>query len=329
MICPYCNAEISNSMKFCEICGAALPVESALEDPVFDNDPNQPEQQPANNPYADAQHIEQQFDQGQYGQQPSEQQQYWQQTTEQQPFGQPGAAPMPPGVYAPAADAQVSNTPFGLAIAALVTAVLGIFPVSIVLAIIALVMNSGQKKRGEISTKQGPTKVMSIISLVLSAIMFVFTLLLGGAVVAYLASEEFNASSTGASTSASQSHSSSTTAGNATSGSDVAPSASGSAAETGSLAGTWKLTALESNGQATKPEDIELMQNMGLKMEMTLNEDGTAALTLFGVDMTGTWEKADETTVILMLDGETIVMEASGDTLVMADDGDVMTFTKQ
>ena len=77
---------------------------------------------------------------------------------------------------------QVSSAPFVLAIIALVTGLLGIFPVSLALAIIALAMNRGQKKRGEQSTKQTPTFVMALIALILSILMALATVVLGGAV---------------------------------------------------------------------------------------------------------------------------------------------------
>lgn len=167
MKCPSCGADLENPGKFCEMCGAPLPNDlSVYQDapqPQQQAQP-QPEPEPVPEPQQQAQQPEPQ-PQAQQPEPPY---------VQQQPYMQPP---------------KVSGAPFVLAIIALVTAILGLFPIALILAIIALVMNSGQKKRGEFSTKQTPTFVMGIISLILSIIMFIVTILLGGAIWIALVSD--------------------------------------------------------------------------------------------------------------------------------------------
>ena len=375
MICPNCNAVVSDSVKFCENCGAALPTSDIAQDATISADdttatlaqeadelsfPQSDSAQtsaytaqlsgdsltsgeatlnsaaqgetPSDQPYGSYDST-QQFEQQAPSQPSAGSQQTWQQPTDQpyadtqqtwqQPTDQQGFSSNPPGVYAPAdTGTQASTAPFVLAIIALVTAFLGIFPVSIVLAIIALVMNSNQKKRGEFSTKQGSTKVMSIISLVVSGLMLIATIAIGGMVATYLASGDFNTSTSGKSgiTSSVKTTSSSASSTNA--------STTSADAVMDKLVGTWKLTGLTSNGEVINADDIKLMQDMGLTVELTINKDGSASLMLFGAEMSGTWESSDGATVNFTLDGDRVISTVAGDELTMAEGSDVLVFTK-
>ena len=361
MICPNCHAEVSDSMKFCENCGSALPASSEQPPEAFSPNadqqqiPSQPESHMrTTDPYANAQHFDQQpygsYDNTQqYGQQPpsdyGNSQPFEQQPPSdygnsqpfgQQPANQPYSAPPMPGAYTPtgAGSPQPSSAPFVLSIIALVTSLLGLFPVSIILAIIALVMNSGQKKRGELSTKQSSTTIMSIISLVISAIMLILTIMVGGFVAAYVASEGLSSGSGRTGISQTSPKSSSASAGAV--GSAVGSSASSTNNQSGlnpevveKLQGTWKLTGLVSNGEITSPEDIEQMQNMGLTVELVLGVDGSASFTLFGSSMNGTWESSDGRTVVLMLEGGRIDASVTDEVIYLIDGNDELSFTKQ
>lgn len=360
MICPNCNAEISDSMKFCENCGVALPASTTQQPNVapqgespygqpsgeqqFGQQAEQPygAQQPSEQVYDAQQPAGQPYGANQYGyQQPG--QPYDAQQYGQQP-GQSGAAPTPPGVYTTSygAGPAVSSTPFVLAIIALVTSLLGLFPVSLVLAIVALVLNSGQKKRGEFSTKQTPTTVMSIISLVVSVFVLVAAIMLGGMFAAFVASEGTSAStsdrpsvsatassSTKSSSASSASASSSASAdGSESAGATAAPASSASEIMD-RLVGSWKLTGLTSDGEVANAEDIELMQDVGLTVSLDIKEDGTVDLVLFGVNMSGIWESADGVNVSMRFRGDTMNATVNGTELTLVDGEDRLTFTKQ
>ena len=229
MRCPACGAELTGAGKFCEICGSPLSVQEAtVTEPVLNN--YQPDYQA------------QQAYQGQQG--PQGQQSYFQgqqMGSQPGPYGVPpqGAAPVPPS-YGQGPQKQPSNAPFVLSIIALVTAVLGIFPVSLVLAIIALVMNSGQKKRGEMSTKHTPTFVMSLIGLILSILMAIITVFIGSVIWVAAVSGEIddivNSTSSKSSVSANNSKSSTASAAKSSSASSEKSSSAASSASAKSSA---------------------------------------------------------------------------------------------
>ena len=284
MLCPHCNAEVTEA-RFCENCGATLPVEAAAAPSVQTEQPTSPTVQP------------------------------------QQPAGQttqPGDfAPTPPS--APTAP-EPSNAPFVLAIIALVTAILGMAPISIVLAIIALVMNSGQKKRGEFSSKQTPTTVMSVISIVVSVIVTLIIAFVIGIIGVAAVNSGFD------------DHDSSTIMMNAPSSSSNSTGTETSTpiATTDDLVGKWKLSKLVQNGSATGTDELEMMQSMGLEVSLNLSEDGSATLVLFGAKMEGTWEASDPHAATLVLVGQRIPCTINADTgeLSFTEGGDELTFAK-
>ena len=155
MICPNCNAQVSDTQAFCGNCGAQLTPAAAPTQPATPVDAGY-QQTAYSAPYQP---------QGAAGQQ----------------YGQ---SPYPPGSYTQPPQQKASDTPFGLSIAGLVCALIGLFPLGFIFAIIALVMNSKQQKSGIFSTKQAPTKVMGIIGLVVSILWTVLTLIFGVALIA-------------------------------------------------------------------------------------------------------------------------------------------------
>ena len=265
MLCPHCNAEVTEA-RFCENCGATLPVEAAAAPSVQTEQPTSPTVQP------------------------------------QQPAGQttqPGDfAPTPPS--APTAP-EPSNAPF-------------------VLAIIALVMNSGQKKRGEFSSKQTPTTVMSVISIVVSVIVTLIIAFVIGIIGVAAVNGGFD------------DRDSSTIMMNASSSSSNSTGTETSTpiATTDDLVGKWKLSKLVQNGSATGTDELEMMQSMGLEVSLNLSEDGSATLVLFGAKMEGTWEAPDPHTATLLLVGQRIPCTVNVDTgeLSLTENGDEITFTK-
>ena len=248
MKCPSCGMEVAAG-KFCENCGAPLPVDEASFEPAPQPAP-QPQPQPT--------------------------------------------AQMP--MYTSPVQPQASSAPFVLAIIALVTALLGLFPISLVLAIIALAMNSGQKKRGEFSTKQTPALVMGIISLILSVLMAIFTIAIGGVVWTAVENGDYNISV--GSTSSSR---------------------SGSPWDTASESpvGTWEVESIESDGDTYNFGYSDLMRDLGMEVELVVSSDGTARLSVLDEVEAGTWEDKGAGTIEFTFGGDSVPGEISGDEITL------------
>ena len=289
MRCSVCGTEVTDGAKFCETCGAPLQASGAPTEPV------------------NAQPIGQQPAAQSYQPQPTQQmptaaQSYQQQYASGAPAA--GAAPMPSAAPSPQGNygqqKQGSNAPFVLSIIALVTAVIGLFPISLVLAIIALAMNRGQKKRGEQSTKQTPTFVMSLISLILSILVALATLALGGLVWLAVMDDEIDLDHVTESTAPAQ------------------------AAPADSPVGVWTVVSMTDGDDTYDAEYLKLMENMGITFELVIAQDGTASLEFYGESETGTWEDRGSGKVAITFDGDTVEGTVSGDELTISFDGDDM-----
>ncbi len=285
MRCPNCNVEVPDNTKFCMNCGKPLPQDQTQDiraqetQSIQGNDPFEPTQrmEQPQNAQDPAQRVNQQYQQAQTQQIPQGQQpQYQQGQTQQMP---------PQGQYqqAPVQGAQQpSIAPFVLSIIALVLSLLGLFPVSLILAIIALVMNSKQKKRGELSTKQTPTFVMSIISLVISVIMAICTIVLGGAIWLAVMNGDFNTKSYSSSYTTSKNASSS-------SSKSSASSKSSSASTSKSTSSSSSASSKASKSYSTDaPSTISDFSWVSVGSKPTPPADATT-LTQFG-DIAGEWK---------------------------------------
>ncbi len=306
------------------------------------------------------------YDQNQqaYGNDPNQQQPYSYDATQQQPYTYDATQQMPygsgqadyqvpqGGPYAPPTGQsygyaqppmqEPSKAPFVLSIIALVLSILGLFPISIVLAIIALVMNSGQKKRGEVSTKQTPTTIMSVISLVFSVLMAIFTAIVGGAIWVAVMNGEFGSSSHSSSTStvvttssSSSSKSSSAASSSAASSSKSASAASSSASAAASAAsssdavGTWTIDSMEYGGETYTSEELAYLRELDMEVNLVINGDGTVDFEIFGVPESGTWADKGGGTIALTFAGDSTDVIISGDELTMVDGSDKLVFTRK
>ena len=91
--------------------------------------------------------------------------------------------------------------------------------------------------------------------------------------------------------------------------------------------GSWTLAELSGENSASA-EDIELMKSLGITVDMTLNEDGTGSLDLFGEVMDGEWSATSATQATLTLKGEAVDLTLADDKLSMTQDGAEMIFVK-
>lgn len=379
MICPNCHAETGNDVRFCENCGTPLQdianaaaaqqtqqmpsqgftgnagdTTQLIPPQGFTGDNGGATQQIPPQGYAGGSGVQQTqqmpYSAGSaagsgFGANPNAGQPYNQPYG--QTYGQPPAQPGQPTAYG-ASQQQVSIAPFVLAIIALVVSLLGLFPISIILAIIALVMNSGQKKRGEVSTKQTPTFVMSLISLIISALMLIFTIMVGGLVWAALESGEIDElvdeiESADISVSASDGSTSITfnnkptdaesadarpDANSAEADSTAATGAGSTGFGTVDPVGVWTLDSLYSDGEETSSDDLDMIRGLGLEVTFTVNEDGSAVLMLFGEEMKGTWESEGDG-LAFTVDGDTVHASIDGDIMTMKEGSDELTFRKK
>ncbi|MBR0405092.1 MAG: hypothetical protein IJI68_07830 [Eggerthellaceae bacterium] len=95
------------------------------------------------------------------------------------------------------------------------------------------------------------------------------------------------------------------------------------------FAGTWDLTGMTQNGDSTDSEDIQMLSALGMKVTLSLNDDGTAKLLVFDSTMSGTWEAVDATTATATLDGQSVDMTISeSGELTLSESGSTMTFKK-
>lgn len=315
MICPNCNAQVSDTQAFCGNCGAQLTPAAAPTQPTMPFDAGY-QQTPYSAPYQP---------QGAAGQQ----------------YGQ---SPYPPGSYTQPPQQKGSDTPFGLSIAGLVCALIGLFPLGIIFAIVALVMNSKQVKSGIVSTKQAPTKIMGIIGLIVSGIWLVVSIVFGIALVTAINNGEFddldvttnsngsvtistpsgtsvNLNSDGSVSTTSPSSGSASTSSNgssSTSSGSSATTSSGAAATAGTIGGSTSATSANGNDisgvwelESGSDEDLtvetmDTMRDLGFNVELYVYSDGTFDFSLFDESVSGTWKQSGTNTYVFTIDGESI-----------------------
>ncbi len=95
---------------------------------------------------------------------------------------------------------------------------------------------------------------------------------------------------------------------------------------TKNFSGDWKLVGIDSDGATDN--DIALLEAFGVSVGLTLNEDGTASLSMFGESMDGTWKAKSATEAELTLDSDTITATLADEKLKMEADGNSMTFER-
>ena len=91
--------------------------------------------------------------------------------------------------------------------------------------------------------------------------------------------------------------------------------------------GTWELES--GSDENLDAESIALMKSLGLEVSMTLNEDGTGSLNLFGEMMNLTWEAKTNTEGIITFNETNAALKLSDGKLILEDStGASMTFAK-
>lgn len=93
--------------------------------------------------------------------------------------------------------------------------------------------------------------------------------------------------------------------------------------------GEWTLTSMETGGETIAQEDIAMLEAFGMSASLTLKEDKTAVLDVFGEALKGTWEAKSATTAKLTLDGEGIEANLKDGKLSLVSGEDTLIFTKK
>ena len=97
----------------------------------------------------------------------------------------------------------------------------------------------------------------------------------------------------------------------------------GGAASKPSPVGTYTLSGMEEDGEATSQEDLDLLASLGLTVTLDIKEDGTGSINLFGEEMEFTWDEDN-----IIVDGEKQAYTFDGTTFTMENEGTKMSFTK-
>ena len=100
------------------------------------------------------------------------------------------------------------------------------------------------------------------------------------------------------------------------------------AANKAAFTGTWDLVEMNQDGQVTGSDDLETLKSLGLEVYVNLNEDGTAALVLFGEAMNGNWEATSTTAGTITLDNQKVDMTIEDSKLKFAQENASLTFQK-
>lgn len=91
--------------------------------------------------------------------------------------------------------------------------------------------------------------------------------------------------------------------------------------------GDWKLAY--GSDENLDAESIQLMESLGLSVTLTLNEDGSGSLDLFGEKMDAKWEASSNTEGKITLDGSEAKIKLSDAELVIEDStGSSMAFKR-
>lgn len=90
------------------------------------------------------------------------------------------------------------------------------------------------------------------------------------------------------------------------------------------FAGNWKATSMTGFDE----DDWEFCESLGMSIVLTLEDDGTATISIFGESMDGTWEAKSTTECSITLDGDEGTATLKDDVLTLGVDEDTVTFTK-
>ena len=92
--------------------------------------------------------------------------------------------------------------------------------------------------------------------------------------------------------------------------------------------GNWSVLHMEQDDQITTADDMSLLRSLGLDVTLSLNEDLSASLTIFGSEGTGTWTPETSKKATFTLDGQDIEMTIADDELTLVQNTTTMVFVR-
>lgn len=92
--------------------------------------------------------------------------------------------------------------------------------------------------------------------------------------------------------------------------------------------GTWELIETTGGDSALSLDDVSEMRDLGMVIQLELNEDGTLVIDQHGETSEGTWRAVSSGEGVATLDGEVASLTLDGDRLVMGDEESSMTFER-
>ena len=102
---------------------------------------------------------------------------------------------------------------------------------------------------------------------------------------------------------------------------------SGGASSSDAFLGVWKMTAMEGE-DAAEEADLELMEQLGMFITLTIAEEGKASMNFLGESEDATWEATSATEGTIKIDGESVPMVLKDGKLRIEQDGMAMVFEK-
>ncbi len=100
-----------------------------------------------------------------------------------------------------------------------------------------------------------------------------------------------------------------------------------SAGPTDACVGEWDLVSMSAEGESVGAAELEQFEEMGLRIFLLVEEDGTAILSFFGEDEKGTWVGTSGGCTLTM-SNEKIDAQVTDGLLSIEQDGAEITFSK-
>lgn len=92
--------------------------------------------------------------------------------------------------------------------------------------------------------------------------------------------------------------------------------------------GDWEISSMVDAEEDIDADTLDFMKAMGLNCTLTLKEDKTASIDLFGEVSEGTWEPKSASECSVTLEGNSMNGKLDGEKLTFTDDTSTLVFAK-